>query len=170
MLEQKVSAELEGLLNQYDKSRSHENNTGQPSVVDCSDDDVTMEPCTASDWESHLEEPFREESTVDSQKDSRPRRTLPDDTAYRLYQNWLLLIPTLVSDYLGYMQQSQGRLGGPSEIQSFSCPKGICELKKWNVLCLHFDCMSENFLVLIVANSRFYQQIWCQRNFLVVLA
>ena len=55
MLEQKVSAELEGLLNQYDKSRSHESKTEQSCMVDHEDEDATMVPCTAPDWDPHSE-------------------------------------------------------------------------------------------------------------------
>ena len=142
MLEQKVSSELEGLLNQYDKSRSHEDDNSQPCAAGCSNEDVTTGSCTASDLDLQFEESPREEAHTDAQKDSRPKRLLPDQAAHRLYDHWLLLVPTLVSEYLGYMQRSQGRLGGPSKVQPFSCPKGICELKKWEILCLHFDCMA----------------------------
>ncbi|KAI1784327.1 hypothetical protein LXA43DRAFT_901841 [Ganoderma leucocontextum] len=48
--------------------------------------------------------------------ESHPRRVLPDAATHRLYSNWLVLIPTLVHDYLGYMQRSQGRLGRPPDL------------------------------------------------------
>lgn len=145
VLEQKVSAELEGLLNQYDKSRSHESKTEQSCMVDHEDEDATMVPCTAPDWDPHSEGTPHEESNTGVHNDSRSRRILPDNTAHRLYDNWLLLIPALVSEYLGYMQRSQGRLGRPSEIQTFTCPEGHCELKNWDILCLYFDRMTSYY-------------------------
>ena len=70
------------------------------------------------------------------------QRILPDAAAYRLYSNWLVLIPTLVHSYLGYIQKSQGRLGRPLGVVTKLCQSGFCVSKEFEIQCLHFDCMS----------------------------
>ena len=72
--------------------------------------------------------------------ETRPRRVLPDAAAYRLYSNWLVLVPTLVHNYLDYMQRTQGRLGRPPGVQAMMCQTGFCILKEFDIQCLHFDC------------------------------
>ena len=49
----------------------------------------------------------------------RQRHVLPDATAERLYANWKVLIPTLVSPYLHYMSRTLGK-PLPPNLQSIS--------------------------------------------------
>ena len=143
--EEQLSTELEGLFSTYDRSlrRDDDRELPPPQPAGHPDEDVAMQSSSASPG---LEEPFQDFSgdppSPDPQKKADPRRVLPDETAHRLYANWLALVPTLVSDYLGYMQQTQGRLGRPHGIEAYRCPKGLCTLENREVLCLHFDRMS----------------------------
>ncbi|PIL33336.1 hypothetical protein GSI_04787 [Ganoderma sinense ZZ0214-1] len=105
------------------------------------------------------------------QPESSSRRLLPDEAAYRLYSNWLGLIPTLDEDYLGYMERSQGRLGRPIEMEAYQC-KGKCSLsvsKDWDVQCLYSDFLIETsstvwiktlaeVLVIVLVNVR--ENVW----------
>ncbi|KAI0694292.1 hypothetical protein C8T65DRAFT_711030 [Cerioporus squamosus] len=68
------------------------------------------------------------------------RRILPDDASQRLYSVWIQTIPTLVPDYLAYVQSAQGRLGGAGSMDAnFSCPSGKCYYQSTMLTCLHFD-------------------------------
>ncbi|KAI1790619.1 hypothetical protein LXA43DRAFT_882467 [Ganoderma leucocontextum] len=95
-----------------------------PDASDCqSEDESAPHPIDDSDDLGHHLSPSAGNLHL---HESHPRRVLPDAAAYRLYSNWLVLIPTLVDDYLGYMQRSQGRLGRPldlltSTFQSCNC-------------------------------------------------
>ena len=141
LLEQHLSTELEGLFNTYDRSRRRDDQSEPFSPINDTNDDVVMQSPSASPG---LEPPPQNLSGdrpgPDSRAEPTTKRVLPDETAHRLYANWLALVPTLVSDYLGYMQRTQGRLGRPSGIEAYSCPKGLCSLENREVLCLHFDC------------------------------
>ena len=142
LIEEQLSTELEGLFSTYDKSRRRDDDV-EPSSPIRQLEDVVME---SSSVPPSLERPIQDHSSdlpsVDSQKESNTRRVVPDEAAHRLYANWLALVPTLVTDYLGYMQRTQGRLGRPPGIEPYRCPKGLCTLGSCEVLCLHFDCMS----------------------------
>ena len=148
LLEHKLSTELEGLLKTYDRSRQRDDDIELSSPIDPSIDDVVMQPLSTSPGlERPLGDPSSDLPRLDSQNEPNIRRILPDEAAQRLYANWLVLIPTLVLDYLGYMQQTQGRLGRPPGIEAFSCPKDLCSLEKCEVLCLHFDRMLFEFSI-----------------------
>ena len=69
------------------------------------------------------------------------RRVLPDKATQKLYDNWLLLIPTLDDEYLNYMQSAQGRLGRPLQSKLGHCVSHNCTTKTFPVQCLHFDRM-----------------------------
>ena len=145
LLEQQLSTDLEGLLRTYDRSRKHDD-IEPSSPIDRPDEDVVMQQLSASPGlEQPLGDPSSDLPCPDPQNEPKGRRKMPDETAHRLYANWLALVPTLVSEYLGYMQRTQGRLGRPPGIEAYSCPKGVCGLEKCEVLCLHFDRMSFSF-------------------------
>ena len=57
------------------------------------------------------------------------RCSVPNDTALRLYHNWLALIPTLEDEYLSYMQRAQGRLGRPLQYEPHRCISRRCVTK-----------------------------------------
>ena len=154
--EEQLSAELEGLFRTYDKSRRHDDDSEPPSLIN-HDEDVVMESSSEPPGlERPIQDPSNDLPSLDSQSASKTRRVVPDETTHRLYANWLALIPTLVSDYLGYMQQTQGRLGRSPGIHAYQCPKGLCTLEKCEVLCLHFDCMLSRLVhsLLLISGSR----------------
>lgn len=85
-------------------------------------------------------------------KDSYPHRLLPDEASYKLYSNWLVLIPTLVPEYLGYMEHAQGRLGrSSSSTETKHCRSGAeCVPKASEIQCLHFDCTCFRLGILLI--------------------
>ena len=74
------------------------------------------------------------------EKQSPSRSSVPNETAQRIYHNWLALIPTLEDEYLSYMQRAQGRLGRPLQYEPHRCISRRCVTKAWPVQCLYADC------------------------------
>ena len=142
LLESRLSTELEGLLNTYDRSRVDESDVSPSLPVDSIDEDTAIYPPISHSLDQHVGDPPDVSLSAGVQDGLRSRRLLPDDESRRLYSNWLDLIPTLTDDYLGYMGRSQGRLGRPLGIETFSCPRRQCTPKTCDVLCLHIDCAS----------------------------
>ncbi|KAI0694788.1 hypothetical protein C8Q76DRAFT_634071 [Earliella scabrosa] len=68
--------------------------------------------------------------TADSAAPKRSRRLHPDDAANKLYSAWLTLMPSLVPNYLAYLQTAQKRVGGGSSyIPQQRCITGTCMLE-----------------------------------------
>ncbi|KAI1788529.1 hypothetical protein LXA43DRAFT_894498 [Ganoderma leucocontextum] len=146
ILERRFTDQLTQLLGAGDKSCAQESG---PSDWEADHESSIPDQCTTpSDLERPLGDAFCDtEANTQVLKESNPRRILPDDASHRLYNNWLALVPTLVGDYLGYMKQTQGRLGRSFEVETHSCLGGKCMLKDWDVQCLHFDCELSRILV-----------------------
>ena len=150
LLEQQLSTDLESLLKTYDRSRRHEADSEPFLPINYADGDIVMQsPNAGPSLERPLPDPRSDSPCPDPQSERNTRRVLPDETANRVYANWLHVIPGLVSDYLGYMQRAQGRLGGTPGVEAYLCPKGLCKLETCEVLCLHFDRMSCQLLLWI---------------------
>lgn len=81
---------------------------------------------------------------ADLENEPRTRRLLPDQATHRLYDNWLLLVPKMLPEYLGYMRRAQGRLGRSPDVQLGDfCSSQCCSTKgRTSVQCLHFDRLS----------------------------
>ena len=92
----------------------------------------------------------------------RPRRLFPNESIDRLYSNWLVLIPTLVSNYLHYLKQTQGRLGRPLEVETKLCHRGICIPKESEIQCLHFDraCLPLRLSILVHGSYLLFADIF----------
>ena len=67
------------------------------------------------------------------------RRVLPDAPAERLYANWKVLIPTLVSPYLHYMSRTLGKPLSPNPQSISLCKTDDCPRKSTKLLALLFD-------------------------------
>ncbi|OSD07573.1 hypothetical protein PYCCODRAFT_1403249 [Trametes coccinea BRFM310] len=69
-------------------------------------------------------------------KRPRPR---PEDALKSVHAAWLKLIPTVLGDYLAYLQGAHSRTARAQPDWSFSCPSGDCYVQVTTVLCLHFE-------------------------------
>ena len=79
---------------------------------------------------------------LEQEQESRTHRILPDEAKKKLYNDWLLLIPDLMEEYLGYVQRTLGRLGrSPNEEMHDLCSSGLCMAKTTSIQCLYFDCV-----------------------------
>lgn len=77
--------------------------------------------------------------SLEAPRQTSKRCIHPDLAADRLYQNWKLLIPTLIQPYLHYVSQMLGKpLPPPSSPISF-CNCTQCSHKPTHILCLFFD-------------------------------
>lgn len=137
MLENQLSAELEGLLEAYDRSRRNDPDDSPSLPVEPIGEDAPTNPPMSYSFDQAVEDPSGVIPSPDVEDGLCSKRLLPDDASRRLYSNWLLLIPTLTNDYLAYMGRSQGRLGRPLGIETFSCLRGQCISKTCDILCLH---------------------------------
>lgn len=74
---------------------------------------------------------------------SKPkRRILPDAAAYRLYNNWKTIVPTLINEYLNYINTTTGKAvihGCSEEILRPECTCGNEKWKTTSLTCLFFD-------------------------------
>lgn len=72
----------------------------------------------------------------------KQRHILPNAADYRLYHEWMEIIPSLVDDYLHYTNTTMGeRIGpGPEEICREGCVCHDERLKATTLTCLYVDC------------------------------
>lgn len=152
ILHQRYNSEIEDLLATYDKSRHRTptNNGSQPQSLDYgNDEDIRMGGNTPLDIPRQISPDYDASlaggncdgtERQDSQESSYSRRLHPDEATYRLYHNWLALTPTLVHDYLEYMEKSQGRLGHSPGIEALRCSGDCIAIKGHDVQCLYYDC------------------------------
>ena len=75
-------------------------------------------------------------------KGKSKRRILPNAADYRLYYEWMNIIPTLVDDYLEYTKATMGQpIGlGPEEIYRKGCVCDDEKLKSTTITCIYVDC------------------------------
>ena len=142
--QQQLAAEINALLG----TSSADDHSSEKEILGSADRAIEHDD-SADCPEEHfiLQEDSSHDDAVLSTMDKRPRRVVPDAAAHRLYNNWLSLIPTLVDDYLAYMQQTQGRLGRSPALDTSSCSDGICPVKEFTIQCLHVDCMCTSFII-----------------------
>ncbi|KAI0706515.1 hypothetical protein C8Q76DRAFT_629740 [Earliella scabrosa] len=69
----------------------------------------------------------------------RSRRLHPDEASHRLYSAWLVLLPTLIPDFLSYLRTAQRRTGGAAGSIEHQCFKETCMVEVTSVTCLYFD-------------------------------
>ena len=144
LIENQLTAELEGLFKTYDKSRGDDPDDIPSLPVDPIGEDAATHSLISHSFDQTVEDPSGVAPSPNVQDGPHSKRLLPDDASRRLYSNWLLLIPTLTDDYLAYMGRIQGRLGRPLGIETFSCPIGRCLPRSCDILCLHIDCTSRH--------------------------
>ena len=136
--EQKLTAKLDALLGKHKEP--------VPSI----DDDFQIADSGVHHDDEFAEEPVplsMPENALDSNSVSSPhrneassRRLVPNQTAQRLFDNWLALIPTLEDEYLSYMQRAQGRLGRQLHSEPHHCVSRRCVTRTSPVQCLYADC------------------------------
>lgn len=120
-------------------SKSLQNQHSQAPIDD--DFDVEMPDTEESpDGASSAVDPVSMADDSLPEVPSRTRRILPDATTEKLYGSWLALVPTLVPNYLCYLQTSQARIGALPPSQQWACASITCSKKEYSILCLHSHC------------------------------
>ena len=128
-------------------SDSNPTSVDAAAADDLSDSEMTSEPLLDSD-NPHAIPPEDDvmmqdnhvEFTAETAASKKSRRLHPDEAAHRLYSTWLALIPTLVPNYLTYLQAAQGRTGGGSgSFEPCHCMEQSCMLEVTSITCLYFD-------------------------------
>ena len=135
--EQELAARLKSLLEKVNGPDRAEENVSAPQDDLCYEA-APMDDCspTSSINDCTNGQPSQSED----EKEPRARRLLPDEATQKSYNDWLLLIPELTEEYLGYMQRAIGRLGRSSgEDTHAMCASGMCTPKRTSIQCLHFD-------------------------------
>ena len=139
--EQELTAKLNHMLGKLKTS-------GQTSSsTDSSDDLAVPETSCQPPLANPSTNPIATSDTqdYDLEHEPHPRRILPDEVAQKLYSNWLQLIPSLLAEYLGYLEWAQGRQGRFRDDEQLElCTSGLCTTKETYVQCLHFDCLSSS--------------------------
>ena len=136
--EQELTARLNSLLEQVKGCATL---NVHPDCITRDTATPVQDPQLAFDDAGGEEYPDAQPSTPEHEPHAR--RLLPNEATHKLYNQWLLLIPQMLPEYLGFMQGTLGRLGRSPHAQSCNfCSSGICATRSCtSVQCLHFDCL-----------------------------
>ncbi len=140
---QELESQLQVLL------REDEDDTGNDGMDGQSDEGTGMrvddvsEPMLVDPDEFASSEPQPAQNVDDTTTPParRPRRLVPDESSQRLYSSWLLLIPSLASDFLHYIRAAHGRTKSVEPQLAVPCRLG-CKVELATVQCLYYHCMS----------------------------
>jgi hypothetical protein len=90
----------------------------------------------------NVEEHIADNDWIDVPEPETPipveRRIVPDGDAYRLYNSWKTLLPSLVDPFLKYTQISIGKIVQPATSIPTTCTK-LCSVKSTDIICLYLD-------------------------------
>ncbi|KAI0716907.1 hypothetical protein C8Q76DRAFT_795144 [Earliella scabrosa] len=152
VLRDRLAQELEDLLHPPPTPIPELSDLDPSSVHDAAADDISdlemaserIPDCDIPSTMPPEDDPMVQENhvefTAEDAASKRSRRLQPDEAAHRLYSTWLALIPTLVPNYLTYLQAVQGRTGGGSgKLDPCDCTNRSCMLEVTSVTCLYFD-------------------------------
>lgn len=141
-LRDSLQARLDAMLRPAPVSDLPDSNTGDPWMdIDENDNLVDENIQEVPPAEPDHEEPLQEPSP--SKDDTtKSRRILPSTADYRLYNEWMKIIPTLVDDYIQYANATMGERIGPTpeEIYRQGCKCHDEKLKATTLTCLYGDC------------------------------
>ncbi len=136
--QQKLAQDLHAMLQPQGSSKhveSHDLESYEDNDVEMPDADDTLAIHDDGAEDAHLPD-----DNLQSGDAHKQRRVLPDSVTEKLYGTWLALIPTLVPNYLDYLQISQARTGELAPSQELACISQRCTKKEHAILCLHSHC------------------------------
>lgn len=140
-LRDSLQARLDTMLHSAPVPDLPDSSAGDPWMDIAEDDDLVDENIQEMPpAEADHQEPAQEPSP--NKDDTTKRRILPSTADYRLYNEWVKIIPTLVDDYIQYSNATMGQRIGPTpeEIHRQGCTCHDEKLKVTTLTCLYGDC------------------------------